>query len=273
MNVSAASLVYFSPTRTTKTVLEGIASGLMPSALEHIDLTPPDALRRPCAPPRHALALIGAPVYAGRIPPDMRARFRRLKGNGALAVVVVVYGNRAYEDALLELRDMATDAGFRPIAAGAFIGEHSYSQKSTPIALGRPDAEDLAKAMAFGRQIRSKVESLSPADAAIPIPVPGNFPYKESGSPSAIAPDRDMALCAGCGLCIPACPTAAISLREAMHTEAALCIRCCACVRACPTGALQLNAPKIMQFREYLTANCGARREPETYLGRNVAAE
>lgn len=266
MDPSAASLVYFSPTRTTRTVLEGIASGLEATALEHVDLTPPDALRRPCAPPLRGLALIGSPVYAGRVPADMRARFQRLCGNGTLAVVVVVYGNRAYEDALLELRNMAADAGFRPIAAGAFIGEHSYSEKSAPIAVGRPDADDLAKATAFGRRIRSKIERLSPADAAIPIAVPGSFPYKAPSSVSGVCPDRDMALCAGCGLCIPACPTAAISQRESMHTEASLCIRCCACVRACPTGALRLTDARIQQFREYLTTNCSARREPETYV-------
>ncbi len=266
MDARAASLVYFSPTRTTRTVLEGIASGLEASALEHIDLTMPDALPRTGATPLHPLALIGSPVYAGRVPAAMRARFLRLRGNGALAAVVVVYGNRAYEDALLELRDLALDAGFRPIAAGAFIGEHSYSEQSAPIAVGRPDSDDLALAMAFGRQLRSRIKRLSPAEAAIPIAVPGGFPYKEPSSVSGVCPDRDMALCVGCGQCIPVCPTAAISQREAIHTDGALCIRCCACVRACPTGALRLSDARIQQFRDYLTANCSARKEPETFF-------
>jgi len=266
MDANAASLVYFSPTHTTRTVLEGIAAGLQPAALERIDLTPPEARRRPVAPTQHRLALIGAPVYAGRIPAEMRARFLRLKGEGALAVVVVVYGNRAYEDALLELRDLAIEAGFRPIAAGAFIGEHSYSQAAMPIAVGRPDAADVAKAQAFGRQLRARVQGLTEAGAASPIHVPGNFPYKDGSNLADVCPDRDVALCTGCGECIPACPTGAITMRESAQTDAALCIRCCACVRACPAGALDLGDARIMQFRQYLTTNCRDRREPETYL-------
>lgn len=263
MDANAASLVYFSPTGTTRTVLEGVASGIGATDPERLDLTAPDALLRPLAP-RHPLVLIGSPVYAGRVPSDMRARFRRVQGNGSLAVVVVVYGNRAYEDALLELRDLAVDAGFRPFAAGAFIGEHSYSQKSSPIAVGRPDAGDLALALDFGRQIRAKVAGLD--DAPPPVAVPGNFPYQEPKMLSGVCPERDMALCAGCGQCIPVCPTASIAGGDPVRTDAALCIRCCACVRACPTGALRLADARIQQFRDYLTANCSARKEPETFF-------
>jgi ferredoxin len=265
MDADTASLIYFSPTHTTRAVLQGIAAGLQAASIEHIDLTPPDALHRP-ATTSHRLALIGSPVYGGRVPADMRTRLLRLKGDGAPAVVVVVYGNRAYEDALLELRDLATEAGFRPVAAGAFIGEHSFSQAAMPIAVGRPDAADLAKAEAFGRQLRALVDRLSLSTAA-PIRVPGNFPYKEGSSLSNVCPDRDMALCTRCGDCVPACPTGAITLGDTAHTDAALCIRCCACVRACPAGALNLGHARIMQFRQYLTTNCAARREPETYLG------
>ena len=46
------------------------------------------------------------------------------------AVLVVVYGNRAYDDALLELSDIATGAGFVPLAAGAFVGEQVRGRAS-----------------------------------------------------------------------------------------------------------------------------------------------
>ena len=83
------------------------------------------------------------PVYAGRVAPIALQRIRRLKGENAPVVLVSVYGNRDYEDALVELRDETTRLGFTPLAAGAFIGEHSYSRPGMPVAEGRPDANDL----------------------------------------------------------------------------------------------------------------------------------
>ena len=83
---------------------------------------------------------------------------RRVKGDGTPAVLVVVYGNREFEDALIELRDLMVEQGFRPVAGAAFIGEHSFSNDATPIALGRPDAEDLVKARAFGEEVRTTLD-------------------------------------------------------------------------------------------------------------------
>jgi hypothetical protein len=125
MDINAAKLIYFSPTQTTRKIIEGISQGLQFANLEHVNLTLPAAETQKFPVFSDDLALIGSPVYSGRLPAVAISRFRKLKGNGAPAVIVVVYGNRAYEDALLELRDVALEAGFKPIAAGAFIGEHS----------------------------------------------------------------------------------------------------------------------------------------------------
>ena len=38
------------------------------------------------------------------------------------------------------------------MAAGAFIGEHSFSRKGMPIAEGRPDESDLKQATEFGKK-------------------------------------------------------------------------------------------------------------------------
>lgn len=97
------------------------------------------------------LCVIVTPVYGGRVPALALQRLQRLKGNGAPAILVVVYGNRDYEDALLELRDTAISLGFVPLTAGAFIGEHSYSTPELPIAAGRPDTDDLQQAREFGK--------------------------------------------------------------------------------------------------------------------------
>ncbi len=238
MTITTATLIHFSPTGTTKNALQAIARGLQAPEVRPIDLTPPGAILQAYPTDFGDIALIGGPVYGGRLPAAMVPRLRQLKGNGTPAVIVVVYGNRAYEDALLELRDIAVDAGFLPIAAAAFIGEHSFSSPETPIAVGRPDAADMRNAEEFGKAVRKKLErmAMKPGDVA-PIPVPGNFPYKEVQLLSDVTAAIDETLCLRCKACVPLCPTAAIDATHPTDTDAAACIRCCACVKNCPAGA------------------------------------
>ncbi len=266
VNIKSARLIYFSPTRTTWKVIEGIAQGVRIGTIERVDLTPPDAKTRELAEMRDELAIIGSPVYAGRLPNDMISRLRRLKGNGAPAVIVVVYGNRAYEDALLELRDVALEAGFKPFAAGAFIGEHSFSNNTTLIAVGRPDVEDLRMAKEFGKKIHEKMRTVRTLDDMPPIQVPGNFPYKERSGLSGIAPVTDEIVCAKCEECLSVCPTAAITMRDTVVTDPSVCIRCCACVKTCSTGARAMEDPRIRQVAEQLSKNCHERKEPEAFF-------
>lgn len=266
MKVNSLKLIYFSPTGTTRKVLEGIAQGLPDAAVEHIDLTPSDAKIRKFPDMGDDLAVIGSPVYAGRLPNAMVSRLRRVKGNGAQAVIVVVYGNRAYEDALRELRDIAEEAGFKPVAAGAFIGEHSYSTRALPIAAGRPDGEDLRKAQEFGKKIFEKMRSVMMLDQLSRIHVPGNFPYKQGSAVSGISPGTQEAVCAKCEECARVCPVAAISVQDTVTTDRSLCIRCCACVKTCSTGARVLDDPRIQQVSEQLSINCRNRKEPEIYI-------
>lgn len=83
-------------------------------------------------------------------------------------MVIAVYGNRAFEKAAAELAAAAARQGFVPVAAAAFVGEHSYSTPETPVAAGRPDAQDLARAAEFGAAVREKLAAGTPApvDAA-----------------------------------------------------------------------------------------------------------
>ena len=113
MKFNCVNLIYFSPTGTTRKVLTAIAGGMQVDTVKHLDLTPPEARIRPFTEMRAELAVIGAPVYGGRIPPEASYRLRKIRGNNTPVVIVVVYGNREYEDALLELRDTVTDLGFR----------------------------------------------------------------------------------------------------------------------------------------------------------------
>ena len=266
MNINSVKLVYFSPTKTTEKAVEGIAQGIQVDIVEQLDLTPPEARTREFEEMHDELVIIGAPVYGGRIPPKAVYRLRRIKGNGTPAGVVAVYGNRAYEDALLELRDLAVELGFRPVAGGAFIGEHSYDSEATPIASGRPDAQDLEKAKGFGELIREKMREMRTLDEMPSLQVPGDFPYKEWGPPSDISPLTDETQCTLCEICATICPTAAITVGDTVMTDQNACILCSACVKNCSTGARAWENPWVTGAANWLSTNCRERKEPEMYL-------
>jgi len=265
MNIASTGLIYFSPTHTTQKVIEGIAQGMQASTVQSYDLTLPDANAQTHPKVTQDVVIIGAPVYAGRLPAVMLSRFRQIKGDGSPAVIVVVYGNRAYEDALIELRDIALEVGFQPVAAGAFIGEHSYSTSHQPIAPGRPDADDLLSAHNFGKAIRERLMTGISSSSDL-LQVPGKVPYKAIRMLSGIAPSVNKALCLKCRKCVLVCPTAAIDKEHPADTASELCIRCCACVHACPSNARVLDDPRIRQAAEWLYLNCRDRKEPEIYL-------
>lgn len=266
MNINSAKLVYFSPTKTTEKIVEGISQGIRVDLVEQVDLTPPEARTRKFAEMHDELAIIGAPVYGGRIPAEAVRRLRHIKANDTPAVVIVVYGNREYEDALLELRDLAAELGFRPVGGGAFIGEHSYDSEATPIASGRPDARDLEKAKGFGELIREKMRNIRTLDEMPPLQVPGDFPYREWHPPSDISPVTAETLCKLCEICTIVCPTAAITVRDTVMTDQNACILCSACVKKCPTRARVWEGPWIKRVTKWLSANCRERKEPEMYL-------
>ena len=266
MKITSAELIYFSPTGTTGKVVEAIAQGLRPQTITTIDLT---LLRQDSldgAPSRKDLAIIGAPVYAGRIPPVARKRLEKINGNGAACVLVAMYGNREYEDALLELKDIAVKAGFRPVAGGAFIGEHSYHRDAMPIAPGRPDADDLEKATAFGESVRKKMAAAGVIDAVQSVSVPGRFPYKKRGPSPVISPVTHEQICIKCAECAAVCPKAVITVGDTVMTEAAGCIHCTACVKICPTGARVWEDAWIKNIAEWLSTNYSERKEPEIFL-------
>ena len=179
MNFNAVRLVYFSPTKTTQKILERIAQGTEVDTVEHLDLTPPEAKTLDLDEMQDELVLLGVPVYGGRVPLEAVPKLQRLKANKIPAVIIVMYGNRKFEDALLELKDLAQESGFIPVAGGAFIGEHSFANDTTPIANGRPDTEDLIKAKKFGLQIRRKMKDIDSIDRVSRLSVPGNSPYKK----------------------------------------------------------------------------------------------
>jgi ferredoxin len=266
MHFIAVRLIYFSPTQTTKKVLQGIAEGTSIGRIEHLDLTPPQAETRIFDEMADGLTILGTPVYAGRLPVEAVRRLRRIKGKGAPVILVVVFGNREYEDALLELKNLAVELGFRPVAAAAFIGEHSYSTDNTPIAVGRPDGADLNMAREFGERILKKLQDQRGLEDMPGLEVPGNFPYKERVKRPVEAPTTRETLCALCGTCASVCPTSAVTVEDSVTTEPERCIICHACVKNCPTGARVMESERIKMVADWLVTHCSRRKEPEIFL-------
>jgi len=264
---SPIRLLYFSPTGTTRKLLEAIAEGLGEDKPKHINLTPAGARIGQKRKIKGGLTIIGVPVYTGRVALEAVRGIQRFKAKNAPAVVVVVYGNREYEDALLELKDIAIEAGFITIAGAVFIGEHSLSTKDVPIAHGRPDIEDLDKARLLGTMIKNMLGSLGSIHESLFVQVPGNFPYRDRGPSFNISPVSNGALCIRCGTCVKVCPVEAINLsNNQIETDKKLCIRCCACIKNCPTGSRRLEEPQLLQFAQKLSTSCSNRKEPEFFL-------
>lgn len=280
MRLNQVIVCYYSPTHTSKKIAQSIADGLDISRRRDIDLT-----NDKCTETIHienAICIVAVPVYGGLIAPVAAQRIQRLKAENSLVVPIVVYGNRDYEDALVQLRDLLTANSFVPLCGGAFIGEHSYSRPGMPIAEGRPDSTDLQTAKDFGVKILEKTlsqlhindipDSASPDFALTydtsleslitPPAMKGNIPYKtlRPATPQAPIVTDD---CYGCGECLNLCPTGAISLNnERSETAIERCTKCCACVKYCPVSARVFDTPYTAMLHE----KCAERREPELFI-------
>lgn len=278
---NATHLVFFSPTHTSAKIARAVGDGIGMGRRMETDLTLDES-----ADPieiTNALTVIAAPVYGGRVAPVALKRLKRLKGNNAPAILIAVYGNRDYEDALIELRDTAVELGFTPLSAGAFIGEHSYSTTNMPIAAGRPDASDLQIAFQFGQdslnKLIEKTAVTSPElQAACKLKslggklsillssffIKGTSPYKivQAGKPACPVCTE---ACFVCGECVEVCPTHAISISKdgsQIETDINRCIKCCACVKECPNEARVFHTP----FAAILHEKFNTRREPELFF-------
>jgi ferredoxin/menaquinone-dependent protoporphyrinogen IX oxidase len=271
MVIKKFKILYFSPTGTTKKIVETIASSIQCEKLEAIDFTKKKVRENADADFNVDLVIIGSPVYYGRIPNEVTDYLLKIHVDNVYAILVVAYGNREYEDSLKELYDTTCAAGFIPIACAAFIGEHSYSSEKLPMAHGRPDEIDLEKAKLFGATIQKELDFLVTHDNTNKMAIPGSRDYKNKTMPKyPLTPNLLIEHCTVCKRCMEVCPVEAISIDEQsnLKTDINLCILCFGCVKNCPSHARRIDDPLWSQAMELLQKKCLERKEPEVYLGR-----
>lgn len=201
--------------------------------------------------------LVFFPVYGGRVPGPCLARMRALRGTDTPAVLVAVFGNRAVDDALLEMRDTLTPLGFRVIAAAEVIAPHSVN---TDIAAGRPDAADCAKIEGFCTQLAARIAADAPAEIA----VPGDPDYRAyNGLP--LKPTGGLR-CIRCGLCADNCPAGAIPKAAPQKVDKHKCISCLRCIQICPQSGRSVPLPLRLAAAATVKKYCAGRKEPKFYL-------
>lgn len=273
MEINKSAIVLFSPTGTSRKVAMAISdgAGLSPRVVDATYATPNELTFAP-----DELVLVAVPVYGGKVAPLALQRMEAMQGNGTPVVCVVVYGNRAYEGAMQQLNDFVTQRGFVTVGAAAFVGEHSYSTSQNPIAVGRPDMEDIADARKFGKEIAEKLSATTTLQAidVAELAHPAHSLWSKlrfiwfilrqrNKKKPAVKPVPvvDTERCKECGKCARLCPNGAIST-NGKTTDPNRCIKCCACVKQCPVKARTFATP----YAPVLSRCFTARISPVTLL-------
>lgn len=273
MKINNVWAVFFSATGTTEKIVTRTAANLankFNANYRVYEFTKPAFRKKPLMFQKGDLVVLGVPVYAGRVPNVLVDFLKKIKGRNCIGIPMVVYGNRHYDDALIELRDIMEEDGIRCVAGAAYIGEHSFSTK---LAAGRPDEDDMNTLWGFFDKVYEKI---SDSDSFEKIEVPGNFPYHPYYVPKddderelsflKAKPVTDEDKCVWCRACAKACPMEAINYMKPAEVRGT-CIKCGACIKKCKKGAKYFDDPGYIFHKEQLERNfTDKRREPEIFV-------
>jgi len=246
--------LYFSPTGGTKRVADSLAFA-MADEVVNIDLFKKGHTEYMFTP--DDVCVLSVPAFGGRVPQAAIDAVNRIRANGAKAVLVAVFGNRAIDDTLAELHDTAVSIGFAVIAGVEAVAEHSLVRQ---YGAGRPHEDDKAELMGFAKRI---IEKFQRGDTTSPV-LPGNRPYK-TFQPSAMTPFVEDG-CINCKRCARECPVDAIPTENVKTVDAGKCFSCMHCVAVCPVGARK-NAPTVTAaLAERLRERCAEAKPNKLYL-------
>ncbi len=258
--------VFFSGTGTTKTVVSKLAENLgtaLDLPFSTVDISLPGNRLLPLSFSHKDIVILGLPVIAGRLSNLLLPFLNTLEGNHALGIPVVLFGNRDYDDALVELRNLMEDRGFHVLGAGAFVGEHSFSRI---LAKGRPDSKDLKDLEMFSKAIKEKMEEKGFDPMKLPsVNVPGSNPPRPYYVPKHAKGEaidirkvkpKTLEVCTQCGLCVSLCPLGSINPENPKEVTG-ICMKCCGCVKKCPVEAKYFDDPSFLFHKEDLEKKYG----------------
>lgn len=231
-----------------------------------LDISTPGGREKPPVFEAGDIVVCALPVYAGRVPNVLLPYLKTIQGNGAYAVPVVVYGNRAYDNALRELQGLLEEGGCTCIAGAAFIAQHSFSDT---LAEGRPDITDVNAVSTFSYQLCAKIldGDFSPVTLPGEYPPPAYYQPKDAEGQALNflkAKPRTGPGCNGCGFCAEVCPTGAIDHADPTSVTG-VCIKCNACVKRCVRHAKFFDDPAYLAHKQLLEETCSERKEPELF--------
>lgn len=264
MYIKSVNLVYFSPNGSTKKTIQNIAKGFQVPVNE-FDLTSFKSKYQILNFKEDELVIFAMPVFYGRLPAITKEFFRCVEGFKTPSVFVVVYGNRDYEDSLIEMQNLATEKGFVGIAGAAFIGEHSMRRT---LAQNRPDEADKTEQISFGKTVFKKLQTIEDINEVVTLKVKGNYPYNAKGFDAPIAPITTDA-CTNCKKCSDGCPVLAINPEDPKETDKFRCIFCQYCVNICPANAKINDVEKFKTGLIVIEAMNSERKNPDLFFAVN----
>jgi len=246
--------VYFSPTGGTKKVSD-IISGAISESFEEIDLLKKGDFNKAFA--KEDVCIISVPAFGGRVPQNACEKIKEFKANEARVALVAVFGNRAIDDTLVELYDLAVSVGFNVIAGIEAVAEHSLVRM---YGSGRPNDDDREVLEAFAKKI---CEKLKCGDVTAPE-FPGNRPYKDfkASSMSLVVDDA----CVNCKKCAIECPVNAIPMENVKTVDTDRCFSCMHCVSVCPVKARHTSPEVTSALEERLRDRCGGIKPNKLYI-------
>ena len=249
--------IYFSPSHTTKKIIDEIANKFK-GTQEEYDLLNIASGNTPKEFDGNTLVIVGMPIFAGRLPKIASEKLMNFKGENIPAIAIVNYRNVNIGDALLELNNILKENGFNIIGTGTTVSQHSIV---TNIATNRPDNKDLEKLNEFVEKCCEKLESGEFNE----ITVTGNKPYCDYKK-DPLTPICDESLCVYCYECVSTCPENAIPDMDPLETDTNLCSACTACIYICPENARYFTGDVFEGMKEKFLANFTKRKESEFYL-------
>ena len=267
MKIRTTHLVYYSATFTTRRIMRAVADAFEGTAVKEYDITSGTVGDDVTLSGYDDLLIIGVPSYSGRVPHMAVAPINYFTGSDTPAIGVCVYGNRAFDDTLIELQNLVEQNGFKMVTAAAFVAQHSIFPT---VAQDRPDESDMKLVRKFADDCQQVLRGIDQLADITHLKVEGNRPYRDT-KPVPLHPKCNRGKCKTCLACARQCLTGAIPDSAPYKTDADKCIACGRCTVVCQQGARRFGGLLYNVAELKLRKAFATRKEPEVFFPMNCS--